>query len=91
MGLQPEPKMTGKENPAMRTEYVVWIHIEQCEADGDDYDRIETIGEPRQAGCFRSERRASERVEYLLEQAHAARKTPQNRRRRRIPGETSRA
>ena len=72
--------MTGKDDPAMRTEYVVWISIEQCETDcaGDDYDRIETVGEPRQAGCFRSERQASVCVEYLLEQAEAAPKTRQN-------------
>jgi hypothetical protein len=59
----------------MATEYIVWIHIEQCEVNGDDYDQIETIGEPRQAGRFRTERLAYDHVEYLLEQAHAARKT----------------
>ena len=58
----------------MATEYIVWIHIEQCEVDGDDYDRIESLGEPRQAGCFRTERLAFEHVDYLLEHAHAAQK-----------------
>ena len=56
----------------MATEYIVWIAIEQCEADGDDYDRIENVGEPRQAGRFRTERQARRHVEYLLEHAETA-------------------
>ena len=50
----------------MTTEYVVWIHIEECEGEEDDYDRIESVGEPRQAGRFRTERLAYEHVEDLL-------------------------
>ena len=53
----------------MATKYVVWIQIEQCEVDGDDCDTIESVGEPRQAGCFQTEQNASELVDYLLEQA----------------------
>ena len=55
----------------MTTEYVVWIQIEECETDEDDYDTIETVGEPRQAGRFRTERLAREHVEYFLDQAVA--------------------
>jgi len=68
----------------MATEYIVWICIEQCEVDGDDFDRIESVSEPRQAGRFKTECSASEHVDYLLQQAHAARKCrarPSNRRR----------
>jgi len=58
----------------MATEYIVWILIEQCEVDGDNCDCIESVGEPRQAGRFRTERLAFEHVDYLIEQAHAAKK-----------------
>ena len=56
----------------MTTEYIVWIQIEECELDGEDYDRIVTVGEPRQAGRFETERLACEYVEDLLGRADAA-------------------
>ena len=59
----------------MKTQYVVWICIEKCKTDGDYYDQIESIGEPRQAGCFRSERLAYKHVECLLEQGETGQKT----------------
>ena len=58
----------------MATEYIVWIQIEQCKVDANDCDCIESVGEPRQAGRFRTERMAFEHVEHLLEQAHAGNK-----------------
>ena len=51
----------------MTTEYIVWIQIEECEMDEDDYDTIATVGEPRQAGRFKTERLAHEHVEHLLD------------------------
>ena len=36
----------------MATEYIVWIAIEQCETDGDDFDPIESVGEPRPSGAI---------------------------------------
>jgi len=54
----------------MTTEYVVWIQVEECEWDGDDYDTITTVGEPRQAGRFETERLACEHVEELLDRSN---------------------
>ena len=50
----------------MTTRYVIWISIEKCEVEDGDYGAIESIGEPRQAGSFRSEPAAYKRVECLL-------------------------
>jgi len=55
----------------MTTEYIVWIQIEECEMDEDDCDTIAAIGEPRQAGHFKTEGLAREHVEYLLDCAVA--------------------
>lgn len=63
----------------MTTQYIVWVSIEKCEGDQDDYDRIETVGEPRQAGCFRTEQSAYRHVECLLRRTRAARKTQGSR------------
>ena len=65
----------------MTIEYIVWIQIEECEMDGDDYDTIATVDEPRQAGRFMTEQLAYKHVEYLLDQAnvhHLAEKTEKN-------------
>ena len=61
----------------MRKEYVLWISVEECEVDGDDYGCIESVGEPRQAGCFETERMAFEQVERLLTHARAVKGDPQ--------------
>ncbi len=55
----------------MTTQYILWISIEKCEVDGDDCYKIETVGEPRQAGCYRTEQSAYRHLESLLKQAHA--------------------
>jgi len=55
----------------MTTQYIVWISIEKCEVDGDDCYGIETVGEPRQAGCYRTEQSAYRHIESLLKQADA--------------------
>ena len=55
----------------MTIKYIVWIQIEECEMDGDHYDTIATVGEPRQVGRFRTEQLAYEQVEYLLDQTNA--------------------
>ena len=57
----------------MTTRYVVWISIEKCEVEDGDYDAIESVGEPRQAGCFRSEEAAYKHVERLLKRPRASR------------------
>jgi hypothetical protein len=50
----------------MATRYVVWISIEKCEVEDGDYGAIENVGEPRQAGSFRSEQAAYKHVERPL-------------------------
>jgi len=61
----------------MGTEYVVWISVEECEVDGDEYDVVESVGEPRRAGSFETARLAFEQVERLLTHAHADKGDPQ--------------
>jgi len=61
----------------MTKEYVVWISVEECEVNGDEYDVVESVGEPRQAGCFETERLAFEQVERLLTHARAVKGDPQ--------------
>jgi hypothetical protein len=47
-------------------EYVVtWV----IELDGDEYDVLTTVGEPREAGRFKTSELSHEHVEYLLGQA----------------------
>ena len=65
----------------MTTRYVVWISIEKCEVEDGDYDAIESVGEPRQAGSFRSEQAAYKHVESLLARPgnlHKPQKTQHN-------------
>ena len=60
----------------MTTEYIVWIQIEECEMDGDDCDTITNMGEPRQAGHFKTELLAYEHVQSLLDQTASASRPP---------------
>ncbi len=64
----------------MKRRYIVWIRVEECEVEGEDYSTIAAVGEARQAGCFGTERSACEHVDYLLEQTALRCSHPQSTR-----------
>ncbi len=64
----------------MKKRYIVWLQIEECEVDGEDYSTIAAMGESRQAGCFGTECSACEQMDYLLDQAALRCSHPQSTR-----------